>query len=80
MINSKITKQEQRKAMQIQNEYWNLSQTWKKVHNALKQSYLATTPSLVKAIRYDTKKREFFTLVEWQDDIGQQNSNTTCER
>jgi len=73
-----LTKQEQRKAMQIQNEYWNLSRTWKKVHKALKRSYLATTPSLVKAIRYDTKKREFFTLVEWQDDIGQQNSIRTA--
>jgi hypothetical protein len=69
-----LTREERRRAIKIQNEYWNLSRTWKKVYMALKRSYLATTPSLVKAIRYDTKKREFYTLVEWRDDSDKMNS------
>lgn len=73
-----LTQQEECKAIQIHHEYWNLSRTWKKVYNALKRSYLATTPSLVKAIRYDTRKREFFTLVEWQDDVDEQNNMRTA--
>ena len=74
----KLTREEERKAIQVHHEYWNLSRTWKKVYNALKRSYLATTPSLVTAIRYDTRKREFFTLVEWQDDVDEQNSIRTA--
>ena len=73
-----LTGQAQRKAAQIQNEYWNLSRTWKKVYNALKRSYLATTPSFVKAIRYDTRKRQYFTLVEWQDAIDEPNNIRTA--
>ena len=67
----RLSKEEQRKSVKIQHRYWNTSRSWKKVYHALKQSYLATTSSFVKAIRYDTQKREFYTLVEWQDNVNE---------
>jgi hypothetical protein len=65
-------------AVKSQMEYLQTVKLWNKTHKALKRAYLATTPSLVKAIRYDSQKKRFDALVEWHNGKGSETRTQTA--